>query len=403
MDVLVLNSGSSSLKYQFINVETGEVIAKGMCERIGVNGGDEAEITHKTDEGKKLERHYIMPTHKEAIEIMLELMQDSEYGVIKSTEEISAIGHRVVHGGEYFDSSVIINDENLKKIEELISLAPLHNPANVLGIKICRELMPEKVNVAVFDTAFHQSMPDYAFMYPLPYKDYEELRVRKYGFHGTSHKYVSEQAIEILNKENSKIIVCHLGNGSSITAVKDGKCVDTSMGLTPLQGLMMGTRCGDIDPAAVTYIMEKRGLSTKDMDNYMNKKCGIVGIYEKTSDFRNVRDDYSKGEKRATLAFNMLTYRIKQYIGKYAASLGGVDMLCFTGGIGENSSLAREKICEGLEFIGIDIDKEKNNKVEKERLDGEQCISKGSVKVYVIPTNEEYMIAKDTFELASKK
>ena len=402
MNILVLNSGSSSLKYQFINIQTGEVIAKGMCERIGVNGGEQAEMSYKAN-GKKIEKQITMPTHKEAIELVLSTLKGDEAGVIASDDEIGAIGHRVVHGGEYFDSSVIVNDEILDKIKELSALAPLHNPANILGIEICQKIMPSKKNIAVFDTAFHQTVPDFAYMYGLPYADYEELRVRKYGFHGTSHKFVSEKAVGLLNKDNSKVIVCHLGNGSSVSAVKDGKCVETSMGLTPLQGLMMGTRCGDLDPAAVLYIMEKRGLTAKEMDTHMNKKSGIVGIFEKTSDFRDVRDAYFDGDERATLTVNMLTYRIKSYIASYAAALGGVDAICFTGGIGENAELVREKSVEGLEYMGVELDNDRNmNFRELEDQEGNVDISKEGTKtrIYVIPTNEEYVIAKDTYELA---
>lgn len=399
MKVLVLNAGSSSLKYQLFNMETKDVLAKGICERIGVNGGAEAEMTYKA-EGVKKEIKHSMPSHKEAIKLMLDSLKDQETGVIKTIDEIDAIGHRVVHGGEYFDKSVLINTEVIKKIEDVSPLAPLHNPANLLGIEICQELMPSKPNVAVFDTAFHQTMPNYAYMYALPYEDYKDLKVRKYGFHGTSHKYVSGQAMELLGTKESKVIVCHLGNGSSVSAVKDGKCIETSMGLTPLQGLMMGTRCGDIDPAAVTFIMKKRNLTADEMDARMNKKSGILGIYEKNSDFRNVRDDYMAGDERASLTFNMLTYKIKQYIGNYAAVLGGIDAICFTGGIGENSAITREKICEGLEFLGIEIDKDTNNEIEAKRLDGNLLISKGKVRVYRVNTDEEYVIAKDTYELS---
>lgn len=407
MDILILNAGSSSLKFQLYDIKNDKVIAKGMCERIGTNNGADAYMGYKVSEKDINEKiMHPMPTHKEAIELMLQTLQDDKIGIIKDVSEIDAIGHRVLHGEEYFKESVIVDKEILKKLEEFETLGPLHMPPNIMGIKICMELMPDKKNVAVFDTAFHQTMPDYAYMYPLPYADYKELKVRKYGFHGTSHRYVSGVANELLeHKKDSKVITCHLGNGSSITAIKDGKVVDTSMGLTPLEGLMMGTRCGNIDPAAVLYIMEKRNFNIKQMDAYMNKQSGILGMYEKNSDFRNVRDDYEKGDKRATLTFNMLTYRVKQYIGNYAAVLGGLDALIFTGGIGENSAITREKICENLEFMGIDIDKEYNNKVEKERLDGNLLISKkeAKVKVYRVNTDEEYMIAKDTYDLINLK
>lgn len=394
MKILVLNSGSSSLKYQVIDMSNEKTVAEGICERIGT---DDSEMTYKAH-GNKTKVEHGMPTHKEAIDLVLKTLQ-GENGVIKSIEEIDAVGHRVLHGAETFKDSVLITEEVLSKLEENVPLGPLHMPANIMGIKNCMELMPGKPNVAVFDTAFHQTLPNYAYMYPLPYQDYEELRVRKYGFHGTSHKYVSQRATEILGTKESKVIICHLGNGSSISAVKNGECIDTSMGLTPLEGLMMGTRCGNIDPAAVLYVMEKRNMSINEMDTYMNKKSGILGIYEKNSDFRNVRDDYLNGDERATLTFNMLTYRIKQYIGSYAATLGGVDAICFTGGIGENSGVTREKICEGLEFLGVEIDKEFNSRIEAERLDGELLISKGKVKVYRINTNEELVIAEDTYRI----
>lgn len=403
MDILVLNAGSSSLKFQLFDMKNQKVIAKGMCERIGTNNGADAYMGYKVP-GNDLKETIskAMPTHKEAIELMLATLQDEKIGVIDDISSIDAVGHRVLHGEEHFKESVIVDEKVVKILEEIAPLGPLHMPPNIMGIKLCMELMPGKKNVAVFDTAFHQTMPDYAYMYPLPYADYEEFKVRKYGFHGTSHRYVTAKTIELLGKkEGSKIITCHLGNGSSITAIKDGKVVDTSMGLTPLEGLMMGTRCGSIDPAAVLYVMEKRGLDIKEMDNYMNKKSGILGIYEQNSDFRNVRDDYLNGDKRATLTFNMLTYRIKQYIGNYAAVLGGIDAVVFTGGIGENSAVTREKICENLEFMGIELDKAKNTEIEEKNIGGDLLISKenASVKVYRIETDEELMIATDTYSL----
>ncbi|NLK63110.1 MAG: acetate kinase [Fusobacteria bacterium] len=403
MDILVVNAGSSSLKFQLYNMDKNEVIAKGICERVGVLGGDNAYLEFKSNKiEKEIEINKAMPTHKEAIELMLAMLKDEKVGVIKELTEIDAIGHRIVHGEEFFKESVLIDDEVIKKMEEFEQLAPLHMPPNILGVKSCMELIPGKPNVAVFDTAFHQTMPDYAFTYALPYEDYKDLKVRKYGFHGTSHKYVSEETIELLNnKPNSKIITCHLGNGSSITAIKDGKVIDTSMGLTPLEGLMMGTRCGSVDPAAVLYVMEKRNLNTKEMDNYMNKKSGIIGIYEKNSDFREVRNDYLAGDERATLTFNMITYKIKQYIGSYAASLGGLDAIVFTGGIGENSAIAREKICENLEFLGVNIDSKINIETEENRTKKPVLISTvdSKVKVFKINTNEELAIAKDTYNI----
>jgi acetate kinase len=404
MKVLVLNAGSSSLKYQLFNMVTEQVIAKGMCERIGTNNGVDAYMGYSVTGKNKVEIKHAMPTHKEAIELMISTLEDKNIGVIANLDEIDAIGHRVLHGAETFKSSVIITEEIMEKLNENVPLGPLHMPPNIMGIKACQEIMKGKKNIAVFDTAFHQTMPDYAYMYPLPYKDYTELRVRKYGFHGTSHKFVSGEASAILNKKDSKVVICHLGNGSSVSAVKDGKCIDTSMGLTPLEGLMMGTRCGNIDPAAVLYVMEKRNMSIKEMDSYMNKQSGIVGIYEKNSDFRNVRDDYSKGDERAVLTLNMVCYKIMQYIGSYAASLGGIDAVCFTGGIGENSALVREKVCAELSFMGIELDFDKNNKLEKERTEGNIDISKDNskAKILVIPTNEELVIARDTYELVGK-
>ncbi len=396
MKVLVLNSGSSSLKYQVIDMTTEEAVAEGICERIGM---DASVMTYKAN-GTKKEILHDMPSHKEAIDLVLKTLQDKDSGVVKSVDEIDAIGHRVVHGGEKFDKSILITSDVIEAVKELSSLAPLHNPANILGIEVCMELMPGKPNVAVFDTAFHQTMSKEAFMYALPYADYEELQVRKYGFHGTSHNYVSLEAAKLLKKDDAKIIVCHIGNGASISAVKAGKCIDTSMGLTPLQGLMMGTRCGDIDPAAVLYIMEKRGLTAKEMDARMNKQSGLLGIFGDSSDFRDILAGIESGNEKAKLAFDMFVHRIKHYIGAYAAELGGVDAICFTAGIGENALPLREAICEGLEFLGIDFDKEENSK----RKGGVQELTKESskVKVYKIPTNEEYMIAKDTYSLVKK-
>jgi len=400
MKILVLNSGSSSLKYQVIDMTQNEAIAEGICERIGIEG---SSITYKVP-NKKLKEviKNNLPSHKEAIEKVLELIQNEEIGIIKSLDDIGAIGHRVVHGGEAFDKSVLVTDSVIEELKSISSLAPLHNPANIMGIEICQALMPNKKNVAVFDTAFHQTMPRKAFMYALPYADYEELRVRKYGFHGTSHKYVSNIATKLVEKEDAKVIVCHLGNGSSISAVKNKKCMDTSMGLTPLEGLMMGTRCGDIDPAAVVYVARKRGLNLDDIDRRMNKESGILGIFEKTSDFRDVKTAYDNGDDRAVLTIEMLTYRIKSYLSAYAGVLGGLDAICFTGGIGENSEIVRELVCEGLEFMGVNFSKDKNNNFRN--LSDENGITvlsedDSKVKVYVIPTNEELVIAQDTYKL----
>lgn len=397
MKVLVINCGSSSLKYQLVNPVTGEVFAKGLCERIGIDGSKmEYEVIAKDFE-KKLE--VPMPTHKEALELVISDLTDKEIGVIASVNEVDAIGHRVVHGGEVFAKSVLLDEEVLKAIEANNDLAPLHNPANLMGIRTCMELMPGKKNVGVFDTAFHQTMPAEAFMYALPYEDYKELKVRKYGFHGTSHLFVSETMREIMgNPEHSKIIVCHLGNGASVSAVKDGKSIDTSMGLTPLQGLMMGTRCGDIDPAAVLFIKNKRNLTDEQMDTRLNKQSGILGLFGKSSDCRDLEMAAAAGDERAILAEKVFNYKIKSYIGAYAAAMGGVDAICFTGGIGENSATVREQALEGLEFLGVKLDKEVNSVRKKGNV--KLSTEDSKVLVYKIPTNEELVIARDTYKLA---
>lgn len=395
MKILVLNSGSSSLKYQFIDVIKEEAIVEGICERIGIEG---SVMTYKVP-GKELKKviEQDMPSHKEAISLVLDTLQDKEIGVISSAEDVDGIGHRVVHGGELFEKSVLVDERVIKELKSISALAPLHNPANILGIEICQELLKGKPNVAVFDTAFHQTMPEKAFMYPLPYQDYEELRIRKYGFHGTSHKFVSEQVREILGKDDAKVIVCHLGNGASVSAVHGDKCLDTSMGLTPLQGLMMGTRCGDIDPAAVLHIMKERGLTVKEMDNRLNKESGLLGIYGKSSDSRDIENGVAEGDKRAILAEDMFAYRVKSYIGAYAAVLGGVDAIAFTAGIGENAASMREKIASGLEYLGVEFDTEVNSV----RKSGIVELSKkdSKVKVFKVPTNEELVIARDTYQI----
>lgn len=399
MKVLVINCGSSSLKYQLLNPENGEVFAKGLCERIGIDGSRmEYEVPAKDFEKEFLSP---MPTHKEALTLLINTLTDKEIGVVSSVEEVDAIGHRVVHGGEEFAKSVLLTPEVIKAIEANNELAPLHNPANLMGIETCMELMPGKPNVGVFDTAFHQTMPKKAFMYALPYEDYTELKVRKYGFHGTSHKFVSEECIKALgNPKHSRIIVCHLGNGASISAVKDGKCIDTSMGLTPLQGVMMGTRCGDIDPAAVLFIKGKRNLSDKEMDARLNKQSGILGIYGKSSDCRDMENGVAGGDERAILAEQMFIYKIKAYVGNYAAQLGGLDAICFTGGIGENAAGVRAGVVEGLEFMGVKIDPEINSIRKKGIVDLSAKDSK--VKIFKIQTNEELAIARDTFEIVTK-
>ena len=394
MLVFVLNAGSSSLKYQLIDAKTDELKASGLVERIGIDG----ILKHEIGENKKLTFELSIPTHREAIELVLRILTNDETKVIDSITEIQAIGHRIVHGGEFFKESTVIDKEVIKKIEQLIPLAPLHNPANILGIRICQELMPNIPNVAVFDTAFHQTMSQENFLYAVPYSDYTEHHLRKYGFHGTSHYFVSNEAIKILNKNDSKIIVCHLGNGSSVCAVKDGKSISTSMGLTPLEGLIMGTRCGDIDAGVIPYLMEKKGLDSHQILDYLNKKSGILGISGISSDLREVIKASKDGDKRSIVTIEMMCNRIKKYLCSYAGLMGGVDAICFTAGIGENSDLIREKVCQGLEFMGIELDVE-NNKIRKS---GNREIStkNSKTKIYIIPTNEELVIAKDTYKLS---
>lgn len=393
MLVFVLNAGSSSLKYQLINAETSELKASGLVERIGIDG----ILKHEIGENKKLTFELSIPTHKEAIELVLRILTNDETKVIDSIKEIQAIGHRIVHGGEFFKESTIVTKDVIEKIEQLIPLAPLHNPANILGIKICQELMPKVPNVATFDTAFHQTMPIENYLYAVPYSDYTEHHLRKYGFHGTSHYYVSNEAVKILNKKDSKVIVCHLGNGSSVCAVRDGKSISTSMGLTPLEGLIMGTRCGDIDAGVIPYLMEKKGLNSNQILDYLNKKSGILGVSGISSDLREVIKASKDGDKRSKITIEMLCSRIKKYLCSYAGLMGGVDAICFTAGIGENSDLIREKVCNGLEFMGIELDIEKN----KIRESGIREINKNSskTKIFIIPTNEELVIAKDTYNL----
>lgn len=396
MLVFVLNAGSSSLKYQLINAKTSEVKASGLVERIGIDG----KLIHETN-NQKFKKDFNIPTHTEAIKIVLDVLTNNETKVIDSIDEIKAIGHRVVHGGEYFNSSVIVDDEVIKKLEKLIPLAPLHNPANIMGIKIALEILPNVPNVAVFDTAFHQTMPASNYMYAVPYEDYKEHGVRKYGFHGTSHYYVSNEAKNMLNKKDSKVIVCHLGNGSSVCAVKDGKSIDTSMGLTPLEGLIMGTRSGDIDAGVLSYLMEKKNMSAEEIVNYLNKKSGLLGVSGISSDLREIIEASLNGDERAQICIDMKCNRIKKYICSYAGILGGVDAICFTAGIGENADLIREKVCSGLEFMGIELDSEKNKIRNSENREINKATSK--TKIYVIPTNEEFVIAQDTYNLVKGK
>ncbi|CAI8216013.1 MAG: Acetate kinase [Arcobacter lacus] len=396
MNVFILNAGSSSLKYQLMNPLTKEVLAVGLCERIGIDG----IIKHEFGDNKiKLE--VAMPTHKEAIELVLKTLTDGEGKVINSIDEIDSIGHRAVHGGEEFAGSVLVTPRVIEKMKELIPLAPLHNPANIMGMEICQEIMPGKPNVAVFDTAFHQTMPDYAYMYALPYEMYTKHGIRKYGFHGTSHYFVSNEARNMLDKkENTKIIVCHLGNGASVSAVLDGKSIDTSMGLTPVQGLIMGTRAGDIGAGALQYMMSQEKIDIDEALNVMNKKSGMLGISGKSSDLREVLEGAASGDDKCRLAIEMIAYRIKQYVGSYAAALNGVDALCFTGGIGENAALIREKVCSGLEFMGLELDTNKNDQRSDDARDIATSASTG--KIFVIPTNEEFVIANDTYKVVNE-
>ena len=397
MKVLVINAGSSSLKYQLLLSSTGEVLAKGGAERIGL---DDAFILHCKPNQDKVKIDVDLPNHKLAVEKVLEILTDKDLGVIASMTEIEAVGHRVVHGGEKFSRSVLITPSVKAAIRVCFQLAPLHNPANMTGIEACEEAMPGVPQIAVFDTAFHQTMPAEAFMYALPYELYEEHRIRRYGFHGTSHGYVAQRAAEMLGKplEDLKIITCHLGNGSSIAAVKNGKCIDTSMGLTPLAGICMGTRCGDIDPAIVTFIMEKEGLDTKGVDSLMNKKSGVNGISGVSSDFRDLYAAANEGNKRAALALDMFVYQCRKFIGSYAAAMGGVDAVVFTAGVGENTPDVRQRAVEGLSFLGLEIDKEKNAAIRGAEANVSSTSSRA--QILVIPTNEELAIARETDILA---
>ena len=392
MNILVINCGSSSLKFQLIDMTTEAVQAKGLCERIGIDG---SRIVYTPAGGEKMTIESPMPTHTEAIKLVLDCLTNAEYGVIKSLKEINAVGHRVVHGGEKFASSTIITDEVIKVIEECNELAPLHNPANLIGINVCRELMPGVPMVGIFDTAFHQTMPKKAYLYGLPIKAYTDYKIRRYGFHGTSHSFVSKRVAEFLGKpvEDLKTIVCHLGNGASICAVDGGKSVDTSMGFTPLAGLVMGTRSGDIDPAILEYYANKEGLTLSEVTTVLNKKSGMEGLTGGKSDFRDLEEGYEAGDQACIDAIEVFCYNVARFVGAYAASLNGVDVIAFTAGIGENSGFVRGKICEYLGYLGITIDAEQNSKR------GEDIIIStpdSKVTVCVIPTNEELMIARDT-------
>ncbi len=397
LKILVVNAGSSSLKYQLIDMENESVLAKGNCEQIGT----ESTFTHKvpSDETKNIKALPMeMQDHAAALKIVLDTLVDAEHGVIGSVKEIDAVGHRVLHGGEKFSGSVLVDDKVEEAIKECFDLGPLHNPANLTGIKACQKIMPGVPQVAVFDTGFHQTMPDYAYMYALPYEYYEKYGIRRYGFHGTSHRFVSKKCIELLgNPEHSKIVTCHLGNGSSISAVVDGKCFDTTMGVTPLEGIMMGTRCGSIDPAIVPIIMKKENLTPDEMDTVMNKKSGMLGLCG-TSDNRTIESRAKEGDKRAKLIESMLCHQLTKYIGGYAAAMGGLDAIVFTGGIGENNPQYRDRVCDKLKFMGVEINYEINDKL-KRGPEGEISTPNSKVKVYVICTNEELMIARDTKEI----
>lgn len=399
MKVLVINAGSSSLKYQLINMKDESVLAKGNVERIGM-ANSLLKHTHYDKDPVVIPGDF--NDHIDAVKIVIDSLLDKEYGVIESMNEIVAVGHRVVHGGEQFSTSVVIDDEVMKAIEANIELAPLHNPANIMGIDACRNIMPNTLMVAVFDTAFHQTMPQKAFMYAIPYSAYKDMGVRRYGFHGTSHKYVALKAAEMLGKpiNSLNIITCHLGNGSSIAAIKQGKSVDTSMGFTPLEGLPMGTRSGSIDPAILSFLMEKQDISCDDVNSILNKDSGMLGLSGVSSDFRDLHKAANEGNERAQLALDVFNYGVKKYIGSYATAMGGVDCIVFTAGIGENTPETRKGSCSGLEFLGIEIDEERNNYVlGKLDREGEISTDDSSVKVLVIPTNEELMIARETLEL----
>lgn len=393
MNILVINAGSSSLKYQLMDPETGDVSAKGLCERIYIDG----RLTHKVGD-KKVVKDIPMPTHSEAIAAVLEILQDPQEGVIKSVDEIDAVGHRVLHGGMKFSDSCIIDDACIKAIEACIPLGPLHNPANLMGIRACQAVMPNTPQVAVFDTAFHMTMPPKAYRYAIPTEYYENDDIRRYGFHGTSHKYVARRAAALLGKTDFKMINCHLGNGSSLCAIENGKCMDTSMGLSPLAGVPMGTRCGDIDACVVQFICNKYGMSVDECLTMLNKKSGVLALSEKSSDFRDLEDGEKQGDEKCILALQKFFYEVAKYIGAYTAALNGVDVITFTAGVGENGPETRQTICDYLGYLGVKIDPEKNSQRGKE-----MCISTpdSKVQVWVIPTNEELMIAQDTAELVN--
>ncbi|AIF51604.1 acetate/propionate family kinase [Pelosinus sp. UFO1] len=398
MKVLVVNCGSSSIKYQLFEMDNELVLAKGLVERIGLEG---SILTHQPTGKEKKVINANITNHVIGISLVLEALTDANYGVISNMNEIDAIGHRGIHGGEKFSDSVLINEDVIKAIEECNDMAPLHNPPSISGINACSELMPNVPQVIVFDTAFHQTMPKHAFMYGLPYEAYEKYGIRRYGFHGTSHKYVSQRVADLMGKDfnDLKIITCHLGNGSSVAAIKNGKCIDTSMGFTPLEGLLMGTRCGNIDPAIIPFLMKKENMTMDQIDNYINKKSGVLGVSGISSDFRDIEKAAESGNDRAQLALDMFTYEVVKFVGSYAAAMNGVDAIVFTAGVGENSIEMREHISSGLEYLGTKVDKEKNNIRGKER---EFSVDGSKVKLFVIPTNEELVIARDTKTICTK-
>ena len=394
MNVLVVNAGSSSLKYQLFDTTSGNVMAKGICERIGIEGG---KIEHKQADGTKTVREVEMENHSVATRIVVETLTDATIGCIKDMSEIEAVGHRVVHGGAYFSESMLLTDEVIDKLNLCIDLAPLHTPAHLMGIKGCTEAMPGVPQVLVFDTAFHQTMPEKAYFYAIPYEMYEKYDIRRYGAHGTSHRFVAGEMQKILGKvEGTKIITCHIGNGSSISAVKDGKVVDTSMGFTPLDGVEMGTRCGSIDPAIVTFIMNKEGFTPDQMSDFMNKKCGLLGVSGISSDSRDIEAAILEGNHRAELAANILAYQIQKFIGSYTAAMNGLDAIVFTAGMGENNTELRERVCRNMEYFGIEMDYEVNAKAHHQPNIVKLSTDSSKVQVYLIPTNEELVIAQDT-------
>ena len=401
MKVLVVNAGSSSLKYQLFETETGDVLAKGICERIGIDG----LIEHRLGEnGEKTKREMAMPNHAVAMKIVVDTLTDATLGCLSDMAEIKAVGHRVVHGGPYFFESCLVTPEVIEKLKLCNDFAPLHTPAHLMGIEGCTEVMPTVPQVLVFDTAFHQTMPDYAYTYALPKDMIEKDHIRRYGAHGTSHRFVSIEMAKLLDKpvEETKIVTCHIGNGSSISAVKGGKCIDTSMGFTPLEGVEMGTRCGSIDPAIVTYIMKKYGYTPDEMSSFMNKKCGFLGLSGISSDSRDIEAAILKGDKQAELTANVLAYQVKKYIGSYAAAMDGLDAIVFTAGMGENNPELRERVCKEMKYFGVEIDMELNAKTLRQPNTVELSTANSKVKVYVLPTNEELMIAKDTEAIVSK-